>query len=659
MRNSYIHLEGVVYISIFLLGGFCVIEEYGVETSGNVQDEGDLDTTSGKTNSKLKKAILLTMIPVTVLIILAIYTISTMPFNQLEYVVKRNAEDIRRLDVEVSVKNLRGIENDELLFYKVNVDAAISNCYDEKNRAVNFVEEGKYITIDVSGKKDIKFNYSLDIGNLGKHGHQGQSYDDMLVFLGGQVFMLPHEAYYDVIPEYYGKAKAIKHLSIYIEVPKDWTPICAIGNTTKRVKNSHFITIDSPSWREYLSIMKGPFAFGNFDKHLLASDGKGLTVYVDQQARQYFTEEAKQGLNAIYNYYKSLFNKEANKEEQEVSFVILRTDPNDEKYIMGGLGAQAFASTFIPTNARDWQLFAHRLGHIFFDSQVTSSKYEGVPQNWYCDGVEHEQYWFYEGIITYYENIAMDSLPESLKIKTGLDSAKGLQSLYRFYLYTRLKYPELYSIAPLKEKEITGQYAMIEFLHYTQAPLIIKAIEDLGQNQYGSNGVLLDYILRNPLGEGLTINKIIEYVIVDKAEEFTSSYLHEGDVLELWHIAEPDEKDTDLVINEINKYEKIIDSWMYIEQLSKYGSEALTSEGLVELSEEADRQNLAFASQDTEQAVKRFSPTVYKLLKQYALRAKVCGVELGRPDTRIKLLGDESNISKWEEYKHNFLEHIQ
>ena len=41
---------------------------------------------------------------------------------------------------------------------------------------------------------------------------------------------------------------------------------------------------------------------------------------------------------------------------------------------------------------------------------------------------------------------------------------------------------------------------------------------------------------------------------------------------------------------------------------------------------------------------------IWTLLKQYALRAQVCGVPFDEPMLRYALLADEENLQKWEDW---------
>ena len=50
--------------------------------------------------------------------------------------------------------------------------------------------------------------------------------------------------------------------------------------------------------------------------------------------------------------------------------------------------------------------------------------------------------------------------------------------------------------------------------------------------------------------------------------------------------------------------------------------------------------------------VEEHCPVVWKLLKQYALRAQVCGVPFEEPMLRYQLLADEDNLQKWEDWLH-------
>ncbi len=80
--------------------------------------------------------------------------------------------------------------------------------------------------------------------------------------------------------------------------------------------------------------------------------------------------------------------------------------------------------------------------------------------------------WLTEGLATYYENLALESLEEELKERLDIKFKKEMAILYTRYLYMTLKEPSRFRIIPMEEGSIRS-HGKIEFLHYTKAPLLV------------------------------------------------------------------------------------------------------------------------------------------------------------------------------------------
>ena len=358
---------------------------------------------------------------------------------------------------------------------------------------------------------------------------------------------------------------------------------------------------------------------------------------MDSKSDFQYSPETLEGINSLYEYYSNVFGYAV----PRLDIVLLRKDSEDRQYIMGGSGFQIIGSTFNPELARDWQLLGHRMFHAFFDYKVDSTKFHMAPQ-----------LWFYEGLTTYYENTAMDQLPKALLSKLQINSQEGLVSLFRRYTYMYLKDPNLFKITPMKEANISSS-AQIEFLHYTQAPLIVKAMEDISYSNNKEHDRILRYIVNNYQKDGLELKNIFEYAVGGESViGFAKNYLFGDNILPLWYLANNIEENSETVISQLNEFEYLLWTWFKSEDID-FTNEILTSDKLYVLTSKAEYENVYFAQQETEEKVKGVSKTVYDLLKQYALRAKVCGVEYDG-NQRDRLFNNTDNVEKWEEYKLRF-----
>jgi hypothetical protein len=342
----------------------------------------------------------------------------------------------KTLEVELEIKNPCPDGKDYLELAKGTLKSSGLTCRDDAGRKLEFVEDEDLIKIAVDHARKIVVSYRVKVGEPGKHGYRGQIYDDLLTFDGEQFLLLPLSAYSGNDQEI---RKSMKRISISCDIPGDWSSVVPFGRVQAAETTGSFSDVTSPTWSQIYDLMKSGYTFGKLEKKTFHKKQGLFTIYIDPAAKDFFTDEAKQGLNALYDYYAGVFGYDI----PRFSLVLLRKDPQNHFYLMGGSGVQNLATTFDPANPRDWELMGHRFCHAFFDSRITSTKFHEAPQ-----------LWFYEGLVTYYENMSMSSLPEKIRNKRGFDSSKSFLALFRRYLYMRLKEPYLLAFAPMNEKAI-------------------------------------------------------------------------------------------------------------------------------------------------------------------------------------------------------------
>lgn len=546
---------------------------------------------------------------------------------ELNYYIGAPSVPEKQVEVRVEVKNISRAMR-KMRFYQGSVnyqDLRVDG--DEAGKKPVVLQKDGFVEVDMGGSGEIKLAYKVKLGRMGKHGHQGGVYEDLFVFDGDSVLIFPEVFYTGSDREI---KNAFKRVSVYIEkIPGLETIVPEWG---KKELEDRWIKLimASPSWMDIYNLRQAGFALGKFEIKFAGKDGKPV-VYVDRGSGLRYAPEAIDGIEKLYNYYSKLF-----KTRVPVRIVLLRKDPTDDSYIMGGTGADIICSTFDPSNARDWQLLGHRMFHAFFDSTINARGFHEPPK-----------LWFYEGLATYYENVSLDSLPEKIKADLKINVSGYFSNLFKRYLYMRLKDPYLLTIVPLREAEIISP-GKIEFLHYTQAPLIIKAIEDYSYKNRGISDAILNYIIKNKNLQEIDLIDILEETTGGMTGVFFQGLFNSGDILPLWYLAE-EKEDAAAVIQELNSFEHNMWSWFRLEIID-YPYDNITGKGLYELSEKAESEGVYFATPEIEKMVLETSPTVYGLLKQYALRAKVCGVDYQDPLLRFKLLNDRENVLKWERY---------
>ena len=524
------------------------------------------------------------------------------------------------LQVNLKITNLH-LDKDRYLELNCgDISIGDVSCTDSSGKSIPYEKGQGLFRIYPGGKHTVEILYSVKLGVSGKHGHRGGIYEDMVVFDGGEVFMLPSEAYAGSDQEI---KESIKSVCFSFDVPEDW------------VKVTPFDRINHPTWHQFYILKDTCFAFGRMEKKEYTKGNTSFNVYVDSKNKYSYNSEAEEGLNALYDYYASLFGYNV----PDFSIVLLRENPQDGIYIIGGASARSIGTTFNPNNPRDWQLMGHRMFHAFFDAKIHSRVFHVPPQ-----------LWFYEGLATYYENMSMGSLPEELISRLELEPPKLFGMLFKQFLYMKFKDPALLSLAPMNEEKIANYPARMEFLHYYQAPLIVKAMEDISCTNTNTCNRILEYIIENSDSEDmLSMDRIINYSLGEQGLEFVIKYLLSDEIPPLWYLGEGAGENSKHVVEGLNFAEYNIWSWVS-QEIEGYPLDMITIDKIDQPGIWKEFDKVYFADEHIEEKIKEFSPTVYFCLKIYALRSYVCEVDYNDPLLRIKILTDEANIKKWEDW---------
>ena len=548
----------------------------------------------------------------------------------LTYTVKPLSVADQTVQVTIKVNKGSLFAENNIMFDQIQFTTDIA-CSDSKGDSVAYEQNGGLLTVPVKNTDQVNITYTVTLGTVAKHGHQGAYYDDLLVFGGKDVLMFPHVAAMGITDDI---RKYIHSITIAYETPDNWTSVIPFAETGADGKP--ITRIKSPSGADIYQLMQAGYTFGRFTEKNYKTGTQMFSLYIDQLCDVPDPDLIDQGIKSIYDYYSGLFGYCPDK----LSVVLLRKDPDDGQYIIGGGEAQVMSTTFDPDVARDWQLIGHRMFHDFFDVY-------GDP----VDFLQPDRVWFMEGLATYYENMSMDALPDAIKVALGLNGEDGILSLYKTYVYFYEKDSDL-RIAPLSEADpsIQQNLGLIEFLHYTQAPLIIKAIEDLSYAQYGSHNRMLEYIISQKKCRIHDIEDIVTYAIGDSAQTFAQYYLENNGLLPLWYLADGTTENPLTVLYNLNTEEYTLFTW-FSQGNSLYAMDNITGQNLDAYVKAAQDRNISFTDEDTENSIMALSPMVYAQLLKWALRANVCGVSPDDQNTRQDLLQNQNNVDKWSSYE--------
>ena len=315
--------------------------------------------------------------------------------------------------------------------------------------------------------------------------------------------------------------------------------------------------------------------------------------------------------------------------------VLLRKHPLTNERIVGGVSGECAALTLDSETQYGWDIFSSTLYHGFFDSKVRARNLHYSPN-----------LWLYKGLATYYKVLSMDSYPDIVKQQNEIDSNDTFKSLYNRYLYFRIKEPPLFKISPANEASLMGLQK--EYYFYTEAPIVVKTIEDRLYQKSGGKDNLLRFILNHSMEKELKVGRTI-YTLIEGNEAEIREYLSGEKLIPPINVSAADENPAK-IIWELDNFEKMIYNSM-VSVKPEYPYDKVHLLRADKLKEELDKRSVMFASSDFEEEVKEFSPTLYALLKQYALRAQLCGEEdLNDPQLKEKLVCNSENIEKWQNF---------
>jgi len=522
------------------------------------------------------------------------------PPYKLEYAIQSLTQMDNTLSVNLKISNIRN--RDKLELYKGKVDSYDYTFRSLKGKSkTTFKEDSQYIEINNIDSDYIIFGYKVKIGGLDKHGHSGEINTDLLTFEGQKVLLMPLEAY---DPSQNTNKKNISEVNVIVKSNKGWTRIVPFESKGSHDENTSVSVVDSPTWLDFYQLSKSCFALGKFNREQLTYKYGVADLYFDPSMNN-LSEDTKKGLASIFDYYGNLFGKGM----PQFSLVLLNKSSDDSKHILGGSSTLTLGSTFDPDNKRDWELMSHRLYHAFFDTNVKSPMIFSAPN-----------LWFYEGLATYYENTAIGFLPDSIKNRLSIDSNENFNSLFRKYVYMYYKDPKIKEIIPANEEQYVNSGGKTEFLHYTLAPLIIKAIEDKSLKKYNQQDRTIKFILKEYKDKPFDIKNIVQYSIGKEDNSFYNSHILKNDILPLWKSTGKGEKSSK-IITELNDIEYYLYTW-FRNEIKDYPLNVLEEEKLADSLNNAKKHDIHFADTKTESLIMDLSPTVYGFLMQNELSKK-------------------------------------
>ncbi|XZJ91306.1 hypothetical protein ACSXBU_11510 [Clostridium perfringens] len=545
-----------------------------------------------------------------------------MKYGDIKFLVRKSLNTEEGLNIRLKIKdvNLR-----EIQLYRGKTKINNIKCKEEFYCDSNFI----YIN---NKSSDLILEYDVLIGSLGKHGKGGEIGEDLISFMGEQILLLPVEMLtmnddlkLNCILEI-DFTNLIEDIKSEVYSEKDYKSIIPFKEGDFKSK------CVGGTWSDLYEIMKSSYTFGFFEEVVLKKEYGEVHLYSSIEntfLNDSSKEELVRNIKSICDYYYNLFKIDS-LNKKNLNIVLLRNSKKENSYILGGSGKNVISATFDMNKKRDWQLLSHRIFHAFMDDLLKSRVYH-LPPN----------LWLTEGLATYYENLALESLEDGLKERVAIRFKKEMANLYTRYLYMTLKEPSRFKIIPMEEGSIKS-HGKIEFLHYTKAPLLIYFIESL-KNSCGNKNKIIEYLINNK-DKSFSMQNLFYNLLGFRCDSFASKYLFENSIIPLWDLKEHlDDKE---VICNLQEYEYILWTWFLGEEENYIKDDLRTYNKNIE--EIISLRNINIYNSYLTKEIEGYSKELSFLLKSWIIRSNVCSVSSQDENIRYKLLKDKENLRIWK-----------
>lgn len=292
----------------------------------------------------------------------------------------------------------------------------------------------------------VRLRYDAHLGVTGRHGYQGRIEPDFALMPTRLLMWLPSPYW------------AVEQVHLQIHPPPGQEVLCAWPRD-----DDGWYAARVADLRPLYPVMKSAVAVGHFTVESFIAGGQEIRIATHRRLGPELGGQIQQRALAIFAHMQELLGFEL----QTPYLNIFVPAASDGGRIFGASWSLGHAYEMKADDLRGWELFSHRIGHVFN---------RDAPY-----GLEHGRLadrWFYEGLASWIE------IP--LTVATGIADDDGrFGPLFRRYWRTREKMGAKYDRPPDEDWRATDS-DVIEWLHYTKYPLLL---------------VMLDYELRGATGD--------------------------------------------------------------------------------------------------------------------------------------------------------------
>ena len=471
--------------------------------------------------------------------------------------------------------------------------------------------------------ESVVFQYDVKLGeNTGVDFQvDGDLYEDLLVFQGKKVLMMPLFDSNNLTH----MEKYISSVSFQLAGGSDWNAIIPFAPANSSEKS---FQLERPTWYDYYDLINSSYCFGSFEPLNLSSGGENAVFYLDSAIRESAELSDLSMVISFYNYYTGVFGSNLDK-----PVVLLRTNEDGESIILSGVGGQSAAISLSMYTPDACQTMSRTLYHAFFDSKVHARNLHYQPNEW-----------LYRGLGDRYVNASAEALPQELKDLYGIQVQDDLNTRYMKYLFISLKDPVMASLSSDMEGSMAA--GQEDFYFNVKVPLILETIESFTSQK--QENALLHYLMEQPQRQDVNISRLMQDLLGDNEEMVRAYFSGTSFIPNYWNLSAQNWSAEDTV-NLLAGYEDTL-STLFDQQYVLYPYDPVFLIKTDRLYQEIEERDLSFATPEVEQLVKDYSETLYLLLMQNALRADLCGIDdPGAAGVKTELNSQE-NGQIWADY---------
>jgi hypothetical protein len=340
--------------------------------------------------------------------------------------------------------------------------------------------------------------------------------------------------------------------------------------------------------------------------------GDGSVIYIDKAISTTAPNQSLDTILSFYRFYSELFGAL----NADAPFVLLRNAEYDGSMILNGVGARGGAISADLKLADECQTLSTTLFHLYFDSKIKAPNLRFQPNNW-----------IYMGLSNYCVLESASYLSDEIKEAYSINITFDREINYLKYLYFSLKEPGFLVVNPSMEGGMP--IAQEEYYFSVKVPLMLDLVNTVIANNGG--GGLIKALLSvsgSDTSSGIDLD-LTDFLKTECGDEYDAilKYFSGTALIPNFNNYNIDDKLTsEEIVAELladEDYYSVLFNNDYIHY--EYPPMFMLDPG--KFFPAAEAMGVRYNTEEVQAHVESFSKTLHQLLMQYAVLAKLAGVD--------------------------------